>query len=105
MYRIILSDRGTFLGKSSEQFRITRKDLPDVLIPTWGIEQIQIPGSGISVSSDAIQMADQLGVEVVFVSYYGKPLARLIREKVDGAKSKTFNPKAFSYESAPAPLQ
>jgi len=84
MSRIILSDRGTFLGKSSEQFRITRKDLPDVLVPARGVEQILVLGSGISVSSDAIQMADDLGVEVVFASYYGKPLARLIPASLGG---------------------
>jgi CRISPR-associated protein Cas1 len=84
MSRIILSDRGTFLGKSSEQFRITRKDLPDVLVPARGVEQILVLGSGISVSSDAIQMADELGVEVVFASYYGKPMARLIPASLGG---------------------
>jgi hypothetical protein len=31
-FRIILSERGTFLGKSSEQFRIIRKDRPKALI-------------------------------------------------------------------------
>jgi hypothetical protein len=31
--RIILSERGSFLGKSGELFRITRKDEPEVLIP------------------------------------------------------------------------
>lgn len=84
MSRIILSDRGTFLGKSSEQFRIARRDLPDVLVPARGVEQILVLGSGISVSSDAIQMADDLGVEVVFASYYGKPLARLIPASLGG---------------------
>ncbi len=72
------------MGKSSEQFRITRKDLPDVLVPARGVEQILVLGSGISVSSDAIQMADELGVEVVFASYYGTPMARLIPASLGG---------------------
>jgi len=84
MSRIILSDRGTFLGKSSEQFRISRKDLPDVLVPARGVEQILVLGSGISISSDAVQMADELGVEVVFANFYGKPLARLIPASLGG---------------------
>jgi len=55
-----------------------------VLVPARGVEQILVLGSGISVSSDAIQMADDLGVEVVFASYYGKPLARLIPASLGG---------------------
>lgn len=84
MTRIILSDRGTFLGKSGEQFRISRKDQPDVLRPARDVEQITILGKGISVSSDAIALADQLGVELVFASYYGKPLARVIPASLGG---------------------
>ncbi len=60
MSRIILSDRGSFLGKSGEQFRVTRKDEPEVLVPARKVEQILVLGSGISVSSDAIEMADEL---------------------------------------------
>lgn len=55
-----------------------------MLVPARGVEQILVLGSGISVSSDAIQMADDLGVEVVFASYYGKPLARLIPASLGG---------------------
>lgn len=84
MSRIILSDRGSFLGKSGEQFRITRKDEPEVLVPARKVEQIMVLGSGISVSSDAIEMADDLGVEIVFASYYGKPKSRLIPASLGG---------------------
>jgi CRISPR-associated protein Cas1 len=84
MSRIILTDRGSFLGKSGEQFRITKKDGPESLIPARKVDQVLILGSGISVSSDAIEMADELGVEIVFASYYGKPLARLIPASLGG---------------------
>ncbi|MCX8207637.1 MAG: CRISPR-associated endonuclease Cas1 [Methanothrix sp.] len=84
MPRIILSDRGTFLGKTGEQFRVLRRDEPDILIPARKVDQILVLGSGISVSSDAIEMANELGVEIVFASYYGKPLARLIPATLGG---------------------
>jgi len=84
MSRIILTDRGSFLGKSGEQFRIARKDEPEVLIPARNVEQITIMGSGISISSDAVEMADQMGTEIVFASYYGRPLARLIPASLGG---------------------
>ncbi len=84
MPRIILSDRGTFLGKTGEQFRVLRKDEPEILIPARKVDQILVLGSGISVSSDAIEMANELGVEIVFASYYGKPLARLIPSTLGG---------------------
>lgn len=84
MTRIILSERGSFLGKSGEQFRISRKEEADILLPARGVEQITILGSGISVSSDAVALADSLGVELVFASYYGKPLSRLIPASLGG---------------------
>jgi len=84
MSRIILTDRGSYLGKTGEQFRISRKDEPDVMVPARKVEQILIMGGGISVSSDAIEMANQLGVEVVFASYHGRPLARLIPASLGG---------------------
>lgn len=84
MPRIILSDRGTFLGKTGEQFKVLRRDEPDILIPARKVDQILVLGSGISVSSDAIEMANELGVEIVFASYYGKPLARLIPASIGG---------------------
>ncbi|MCX6718930.1 MAG: CRISPR-associated endonuclease Cas1, partial [Candidatus Taylorbacteria bacterium] len=97
--RIILSDRGSFLGKSGEQFRITRKDEPEVLIPARKVEQILILGSGISVSSDAIDMANDLGVEIVFANYYGKPLARLIPASLGGTV-KTRREQYYAYDDA-----
>lgn len=99
MSRIILSDRGSFLGKSGEQFRITRKEEPEVLIPARGVEQILILGSGISVSSDAIDMANDLGVEIAFASYYGKPLARLIPASLGGTV-KTRREQYYAYDDA-----
>ncbi|HOT06799.1 MAG TPA: CRISPR-associated endonuclease Cas1 [Methanotrichaceae archaeon] len=96
MSRIILSDRGTFLGKSGEQFRVTRKDEPEVQIPARKVEQILVLGSGISVSSDAVQMADQLGVEIVFANYFGKPLARLIPASLGGTV-KTRREQYYAY--------
>jgi len=55
-----------------------------VLIPARNVEQITIMGSGISISSDAVEMADQMGTEIVFASYYGRPLARLIPASLGG---------------------
>jgi CRISPR-associated protein Cas1 len=84
MSRLILSDRGSFLGRSGEQFRVSRRDEPDVLVPARKVEQILVLGAGISLSSDAVELADQLGVEIVFASYYGKPLARLVPASLGG---------------------
>jgi CRISP-associated protein Cas1 len=99
MPRIILSERGSFLGKSGEQFRITRKDEPEVLIPARKVEQILVLGSGISVSSDAVEMADGLGVEIVFANYWGRPLARLIPASLGGTV-KTRREQYYAYGDA-----
>ena len=51
MPRIILSEHGAFLSKSGEQFRITRKDEQEVLIPAQeGGARSRVLGRGISVS-------------------------------------------------------
>jgi len=99
MPRIILSERGSFLGKSGEQFRVTRKDEPEVLIPARKVEQILVLGSGISVSSDAVEMADGLGVEIVFANYWGRPLARLIPASLGGTV-KTRREQYYAYGAA-----
>lgn len=102
MSRIILTDRGSFLGKSGEQFRITRKDEPEVLVPARKVEQVLVLGSGISVSSDAIEMADDLGIEIVFASYYGKPRARLIPASLGGTV-KTRREQYHAYDDRRGP--
>jgi hypothetical protein len=38
MTHIILSERGSFLGKSSEQFRVSRKDEEDILFAARKVE-------------------------------------------------------------------
>jgi len=96
MTHIILSERGSFLGKSSEQFRVSRKDEEDILFAARKVEQILVMGSGISVSSDAISLADEMGVEIVFANYYGKPQSRLIPAKLGGTvKTKRAQYKAY----------
>jgi len=42
MTHIILSERGSFLGKSSEQFRIFRKSEENILSAARKVEQILV---------------------------------------------------------------
>jgi len=91
MNHIILSERGSYLGKSSEQFRVSRKDEEDLLFAARKVEQILVMGSGISVSSDAISLADEMGVEIVFANYYGKPQSRLIPARLGGTVKTNFD--------------
>jgi CRISP-associated protein Cas1 len=96
MTHIILSERGSYLGKSSEQFRVSRKDEEDLLFAARKVEQILVMGSGISVSSDAISLADEMGVEIIFANYYGKPQSRLIPARLGGTvKTKREQYKAY----------
>lgn len=84
MTRLILTERGTYLGKTSEQFRIRVPNEKDVLRPAKKVDQIIVLGRGISVSADAIQLANENNVDMLFLSYYGKPIARIIPAKLGG---------------------
>ncbi len=96
MSRLILTERGTYLGKSSEQFRISRKDKKDEARSAKGIDQIVIIGKSVSLSSDAIFLANENNIDILFLSYSGKPVARLIPAKLGGTV-KTRREQYLSY--------
>ncbi|MHC1568699.1 MAG: CRISPR-associated endonuclease Cas1 [Candidatus Syntropharchaeia archaeon] len=84
MSRLILTERGTFLGKTGEQFKILRKEKKDETKPAINIDQIVIIGRSISISSDAVHLANDNNIDILFLSYSGKPIARLIPARMGG---------------------
>ena len=79
MNQLIISDYGTYLGKRSERVsvRYRDKDREKEEHPLMDLDQIVITSRGVSVSSDLIEACTERGIEIAFLSFNGKPYAKL----------------------------
>ncbi|MBI2863658.1 MAG: CRISPR-associated endonuclease Cas1 [Chloroflexi bacterium] len=75
---------GAFVGKHSERLRVSVKG--EVLLerPFFGIEHILIVAGGVSLSSDVIRHCAEQGIQISFLTYSGRPYARLISPDLVG---------------------
>ena len=80
--QIILNDFGSFLGKKGDRFVIKIKDEKKEFAVSK-IDQILI-AAGSSISTDAIKLALQNEIDIVFLSGYGRPLGRIFPCKLGG---------------------
>jgi len=72
---LILNTFGTSLNRDNEGFVVTNKDGRQ-RVPTIGIKSIQV-GKGTQVTSDAIMLAIENEIDVVFVDRQGMPKGRV----------------------------
>ena len=72
---LILNTFGTSLNRDNEGFVITNKDGRQ-RVPTIGIKTIQI-GKGTQVTSDAIMLAIENEIDVIFTDRQGMPKGRV----------------------------
>ena len=72
---LILNTFGTSLNRDNEGFVITHKDGKQ-RIPVAGIKSIQI-SRGAQITSDAIRLAIEHEIEVLFMDKSGKPIGRV----------------------------
>ena len=79
MEQLIISDYGTYLGKRSERVsvRYRDKDREKEEHPLMDLDQIIITSRGVSMSSDLIEACTERGIEIAFLSFNGKPYAKL----------------------------
>ena len=79
MEQLIISDYGTYLGKRSERVsvRYRDKDREKEEHPLMDLDQIVITSRGVSMSSDLIEACTERGIEIAFLSFNGKPYAKL----------------------------
>lgn len=75
---LVLSEFGARLGKSGERLVVKRQEKPPVEFPARDVRNILITGQGISVSSDAVRLATEHGVDLTFMSISGEPFAKMI---------------------------
>lgn len=71
---LILNTFGTSLSRDNEAFVVTHKDGKQRL-PIMGIKSIQI-GKGVQITSDAIMLAIENEIELLFVDGAGNPVGR-----------------------------
>ena len=79
MQSLIISDYGTYLGKRSERVsvRYRDKDREKEEHALMDLDQIVITSRGVSMSSDLIEACTERGIEISFLSFNGKPYAKL----------------------------
>ena len=77
--QLIISDYGTYLGKRSERVsvRYRDKDREKEEHALMDLDQIVITSRGVSMSSDLIEACTERGIEIAFLSFNGKPYAKL----------------------------
>ncbi|HNZ61119.1 MAG TPA: CRISPR-associated endonuclease Cas1 [Methanofastidiosum sp.] len=71
---IVINEYGTFLGKKGKRFILEGKETLE--IPSSFVEKIILVVS-CSLSSEALKMAVESGIDIVLLNEYGDPIARL----------------------------
>ena len=78
--KLVLNTRGTKLSKSGECFVLKNGDQKEE-ISARKVEQIMATTS-ISITSDALELAVENNIDVLFLTNYGKPFARVWHSKM-----------------------
>lgn len=76
--QLIVDQYGAFLGKHSERLRVSVKGNVVEERPLFGLDHILVSSSGVSISSDLIEACAEQGIPISFVSWTGRPYARLM---------------------------
>lgn len=77
METLIVTQYGAFLGKTSERVQVRLKKNLVEEHPFFQLERIIIAASGVSLSADLVYECAQRGIAIHFLSYNGRPYARL----------------------------
>ena len=81
---LVVDDFGMFVGKKSERV-VVKKDKKIVEeVPFFKLKEIMISSSGVSFSSDLIQECAKAGIQIDFITYRGKHLAKLSSAAMSG---------------------
>jgi group II intron reverse transcriptase/maturase/CRISPR-associated endonuclease Cas1 len=74
---VIISEPGTFLGKSSGQLYIRKRDRTVKKIPLMPVKNVTIISKGVSLSSDLVWHCAHEEIPIDFIDSRGKPFARI----------------------------
>lgn len=81
---LIIDQFGSFIGKKSGRLRVTNKGELMHEVPFFKLRNLLITTRGVSLSSDVIYHCTEAGIPINFVSYTGKPYARIISSGLTG---------------------
>ena len=73
---LVLNTYGVSLNRDNEAFVITTSDGMHQRVPTEGIKSIQI-SRGAQITSDAVILAVEKEIEVIFMDKSGSPIGRI----------------------------
>lgn len=96
---LIVDQFGSFVGKKSGRLRVSTKGEVTHEVPFFKLRNLLITARGVSLSSDAIYHCTEAGVPINFVSYTGKPYARIISANLTGTV-KTRREQLLAYNDA-----
>ncbi|MEW6623317.1 MAG: CRISPR-associated endonuclease Cas1 [Bacillota bacterium] len=74
---LVVNNFGSFIGKKSERLVIKENGKVTQEVPFFDLAQITITTGGASLSSDAIKMCMEYGIQINFLSSSGQPYAKI----------------------------
>lgn len=75
--QVVVTDFGAFLGKKSERLQVRKGKEILQEIPFHKVNSIVVAGSGVTISTDAIQQCVEHGIQIDFLTFSGKPYGKL----------------------------
>ncbi len=82
--QLIIDKYGVFLGKHSERLKVYLKGEVIEEKPFSEFEHLIIASGGVTLSSDLIESCAEHGIPISFISWTGKPYAKLMSSSVVG---------------------
>lgn len=82
--QLIIDEYGAFLGKHSERMKVYLKGKVKDEKPFAEFEHLIIASGGVTLSSDLIEGCAERGIPISFISWNGRPYARLMSPTVVG---------------------
>ncbi|RJX27655.1 MAG: CRISPR-associated endonuclease Cas1 [Dethiobacter sp.] len=74
---LIINNYGSFIGKKSERLVVKENGKVVQEVPFFDLTQVTVTTGGASLSSDAIKMCMEHGVQINFLSSSGQPYAKI----------------------------
>ncbi len=74
---LLINNYGSFIGKKSERLVVKENGKVIQEVPFHDLAQLTIATGGASISSDAIKMCMEYGVQINFLSITGQPYAKV----------------------------
>lgn len=74
---LIIEGKGVFIGKHQGRIRVYREQKVTHEAPVLHLRQIVVVGSGVSISSDVVQVCSEEGIAIHFLGKQGRNIAGL----------------------------